>query len=82
MNQSLKKVTNINNHENQFQYLDRWVDKANFRAFVYDKDGKERIANSHKEFETLTTNGLWFASKPYASKVERKQKNVALPDSK
>jgi hypothetical protein len=59
----------------QFQYLGRWVDKAHFRAFVYDKKNGQKLANSYNEYESLIASGLWFASKEDASKVERKQKN-------
>lgn len=60
MNQTQKHVKKVE----QFLYLNRWVDKANFRAFVYDKEGKQQLANSHKEFEALTSSGIWFATKP------------------
>jgi hypothetical protein len=60
-------------HAGQFQYCGRWVDKKTFRAFVYDKEGNECLANSYNEFEQLTTNGIWFASKP-----QRKKKDVVL----
>jgi hypothetical protein len=52
------------NHEGQFLYQDRWVNKDNFRAFVYDKNGNQKLANSYKEFELLTQNGIWFSVKP------------------
>ena len=67
-------------HDGQFQYLDRWVDKSTFRAFVYNKAGQEKLASSYDQFESLTASGLWFASKPDVSK-ERKPKNVLLANS-
>jgi len=74
------KLRNIKDpHAGQFQYLGRWVDKDSFRAYVYDKDGNEHLANSYKEFEELTSSGIWFASKPDASKT-RKQKDVIRAD--
>lgn len=62
MDQSKIKVKNP--PVEQFQYLGRWVDKKNFRAFVYNEKGDEKLADSYQEFESLTTSGLWFASKP------------------
>jgi len=72
-----KNVIAIKNpHEGQFQYLGRWVNKEHFRAFVWNENGEQRLAESYKEFESLTASGVWFASKPVpvASK-ERKHKN-------
>lgn len=60
MNQSRQKAQKVD----QFLYLGRWVDKASFRVFVYDREGNSKLANSYKEFEDLTTSGIWFASKP------------------
>lgn len=48
----------------QFQYLGRWVNKDQFRAFVYNEKGEEKLADSYHEFQTLTTSGIWFAEKP------------------
>lgn len=62
MNQSKKHTKKVE----QFLYLNRWVDKEGFRAFVYDIQGNQQLANSHKEFESLTSSGLWFATKPVA----------------
>lgn len=78
MDQSRKKAEKVD----QFLYQDRWVNKAHFRAFVYDKKGDQKLANSYDEFEALTTSGIWFGSKPEASLVkdQRKQKDVALPN--
>ena len=82
MNQANNKVK-AKNPADQFQYQGRWVDKANFRAFVYDRAGHQKLANSHADFESLISSGLWFASKDDASKVERKQKNEStLSNSK
>ena len=67
-------------HAGQFQYLDRWVDIENFRAYVYDRDGKQKLANSHQEFKSLMESGLWFASKPEkeTSPPKRELKNGTL----
>lgn len=80
MNQSIKKSSKAD----QFLYLDRWVDKASFRAFVYDRSGNSKLASNYKEFEDLTTSGIWFASKPELSPppVKQEKKNAALSNSK
>jgi hypothetical protein len=64
-------------HEGQFEYLGKWVDKHSFRAFVYNEKGEEKLANSHKEFEDLTSSGIWYSSKDLASKG-RKPKNDSI----
>lgn len=64
-----------NFHEGQALYLGRWVDKSNFRAFVYSEKGEQKLANSYSEFESLTASGIWFAERPNASSKIRKQKN-------
>lgn len=74
MDQSKKIVDLKNRQEGQFQYLGRWVNKEHFRAFVYDEKGEQKLANSYKEFESLTSSGIWFESKPEASQ-KRKQKD-------
>ena len=63
----------------QFQYLGRWVNKDQFRAYVYNSKGDQKLANSYNEFQEDIASGLWFASKPEGlSEVpvskERKQK--------
>ena len=74
-----KKKTIADYHIVQFQYIGRLVDKKTFRAFVYDKKGEEKLANSYDEFINLTSSGVWFATKE-ASK-ERKQKDVVCTTS-
>jgi hypothetical protein len=66
----------------QFLYLGRWVDKKGFRAFVYDKDGNETLANSYPEFEKLTSSGIWFASREDASPKRKLKHDAAIPNSK
>lgn len=80
MDQS-KKNPNIL-HDGQFQYLGRWVDKKHFRAFVYNKDGSQKLADSYEEFEDLVTSGIWFATKDEASTKQGKPKNVAISNGK
>lgn len=72
----------VNEHEGQFQYLGRWVDKGTFRAFVYDENGEQKLANTYDEFETLTTSGIWFESKLIASKDRKKKYDTIRPTSK
>lgn len=77
-----KKIFNIKDaHEGQFQYLGRWADKKNFRAFVYNEKGEQRLANSYDEFISLTTNGIWFESKPTASKERKRKHDFIQPAS-
>lgn len=52
----------------QFQYLGRWVNKDQFRAYVYNDKGEQKLADSYHEFQTLTTSGLWFAERPECRK--------------
>lgn len=68
-------------HEGQFQYLGRWISKENFRAFVYDDKGNQKLANSYKEFESLTASGLWFSSKPDASRKRQKRDDIIRSNS-
>lgn len=79
MDQSKKKTQKVD----QFLYQDRWVDKAHFRVFVYDRAGNQRLANNYQEFEDLTSNGIWFASKPELSlsPVKKEKKNVTVSNS-
>jgi len=78
------KLKNIKDpHAGQFQYQDRWVDKNTFRAWVYDKNGEQKLANSYKEFEELTSSGIWFSKQVQEEPVvvkTRKQKDVVCPN--
>lgn len=78
MNQSVKKKVVVD----QFQYLGRWVDKQHFRAFVYDENGKEKLANSYDEFMNLTSSGVWFESKPVIPPKRKHKDDVTLPNGK
>jgi hypothetical protein len=77
------KQAKHNQKVEQFLYLGRWVDKASFRTFVYDREGNQKLANSYKEFEDLTSSGIWFASKPETplSPMKKEKKNASLPNS-
>jgi hypothetical protein len=47
-------------------YLGKSVSRKAFRVFVYAKDGRQRIAESYEEFDLLTHNQEWFATKEEA----------------
>lgn len=85
MNEKIVKLED--QHKGQFLYLGRWVDKKTFRAFVYDKDGAEKLASSYDEFMNLTSTGTWFASKPETETsspikgIKRSKKDVSSSDS-
>lgn len=55
----------------QILYLDRWVSKSNFRAFVY-KENEQKLANSYDEYSKLIESGLWFSSKDEINKEVEK----------
>lgn len=52
----------------QILYMGRWVDKKNFRAFVYDTKGEQKLAENYEEFNELTSSGAWFESKEAVDK--------------
>lgn len=58
----------------QVPYLDRWVDREHFCAFVYN-DTEQRLAKSYDEFTNLISSGLWFDRKDHADKVILKVAN-------
>lgn len=74
MDQSKKKITDINLHEGQFLYNGKWVNKEHFRAFVYNEKLDQRLARSYKEFESLLASGLWYEAKPEVKVVPLKRK--------
>ena len=76
----MQKKSNPITHDGQFMYLNRWVDKATFRAFVYNEKGEHKLANSYPEYETLTGSGIWFAKKPDVSTKRRRNHDIALSD--
>ena len=76
----MSNVKKLNREESQFEYKGRWVNKAHFRAFVYNEKGDQQLAKSHEQFERLIGSGIWFASKPDAS-PKRKQKDGTLRDN-
>jgi hypothetical protein len=59
----------------QVEYLGRWVDKQNFRVFVYNEK-EQRLASSYEEFINLTSSGLWFESKEAALNAKNLEKKT------
>ena len=74
-----RKIKPNVDHEGQFNYQGRWVDKEGFRAFVYDEKGREKLVNSYNEFEDAITSGIWFESKPVIP-LKRKPKDAVCAD--
>ena len=76
---NIKIANQRKTEQGQFQYLGRWVDKDQFRAYLYNDKDEQKLANSYQEFETLTTSGLWFDKKP---EKQDKPEKCDIPDSK
>ena len=62
------------NNSPQVPYLDRWVDREHFSAFVYNEH-QQKLAKSYDEFKDLLATGLWFDSHESVS-VYLANKNV------
>lgn len=67
--------------EGQVLYLNRWVDKSSFRAFVYN-DSEQKLANSYNEFQELLASGLWFMTKEAALDAFTKPESEVKKDTK
>lgn len=78
MSQYLRPV-----EESQVLYQGRWVDKKNFRAFVYNSNC-EKLANSYDEYASLIESGLWFSTKEDVKPVEevKPEKPINIKDRK
>lgn len=65
-------------------YLGRIVDKKNFRAFIYGKNGEKKLVESWDEFEANIQTGIWFASHEdiVSDSVKPKLKAKRKPKSK
>lgn len=75
----IAKKPHPKNHDNQVEYMGRWIDKEHFRVFVYNEKGEQTLANNLQEYETLIASGLWYASRPNkdvdkVAPLKRKQK--------
>ena len=53
------------NSAGQVEYLSRWVDRSNFRVFVYN-GVDQKLAENYEQFQSLISSGLWFVSKEEA----------------
>lgn len=58
----------------QVPYLDRWVQRDHFCAFVYN-GSEQRLAKSYDEFTNLIASGLWFDRPDHADRVILKVAN-------
>lgn len=72
-----------NTDKPQVLYQGRWVDKDNFRVFVFNATDK-KLVNSYEEYSDLIESGLWFSSieeikpkQPINIRSGRKAKNGA-----
>lgn len=65
-------------------YLDRIVEKKNFRAFIYGANGERRLVESWEEFEANMQSGVWFATveDAQASKAVIEEENEPEVDEK
>lgn len=79
MVQTFKKVK-ANTHDGQFLYCGRWVNKENFRAYVYGGKGEKKLANSYKDFEALIASGEWFTSKPVKDAPQKRKQRDGSTD--
>lgn len=67
------------NSSGQFLYLGRYMEKANFRAFIYNSEGKSHLANSYPEYERMISSGIWFPTRHHASlNLVPEQENVKV----
>lgn len=53
-------------HDELVPYLGKKVPRRGFRAFIYARDGREKIAESYDEFDLFTHSNDWFATKEEA----------------
>jgi hypothetical protein len=50
------------------------VPKDGFRAFVYSKNGEQKLVNSYAEFEQSVSSGIWLPQKPATEVAKPKKK--------
>lgn len=60
----------------QVYYDGRWVSKENFRVFVYNEAGMQKLVNSYDEYEKALATGIWYAQK---DKIDRRVKRERKP---
>lgn len=68
--------------KHQVFYNGRWVDKANFRVFVYS-ESEQKLVKSYEEYEAAITSGLWYAEKDrIITPKKTRKKNVTTLEMK
>lgn len=60
-------------------YLGRWVDKSNFRVFIYNSTGK-KLVNSYEEYKNAIDSGDWFSTIQEVETKKRKYSKKSVPD--
>ena len=45
------------------KYCGRMVPKEGFRAFIYNREGHEKLVNTWQQYEDYMAVGTWYASK-------------------
>lgn len=53
----------------QVLYQGRLVDRDTFRAFVYDAEGTQVLAQNYDEYQKLVGSGIWFSTQAEAIKT-------------
>ena len=59
-------------------YLGRKIPKEGFRAYIYSKDGAEKIAESYDEYELCVSTESWFSTKEEAQEQREKKPRKKL----
>ncbi len=59
-------------------YLGKVVSTKNFRVFVYDSSGEQKLVESWSEYELAIASGVWFAEIP--KKEELKERILSQED--
>ena len=55
--------------DNEIVYNGQLIQRDQFRAFIYNKDGITRkLVENYDEFEAYLSSGLWFDCKPLNDK--------------
>lgn len=62
--------------EELVSYLDKQVPRRGFRAFIYARDGRQKIAESYDEFDLFTHSDEWFATKEEADTPKKPRKKT------
>lgn len=62
LDQSKKMIIENDVHEPTFMYLGKPTKKLHFRAFVYNKEGEQKICNNYQSFKKELETSEWFES--------------------